>query len=125
MSRPVRFSLAVLAALCLAIAFFRTEISQFLFDPEGLSLAADELCLANMTDIEVIAKISVDKGASSTTLLTAGEMACSQSPVAGNQGVVLVSLIDGEGPYCEQAGTSGKVLKLTAFDPPSNCVWEQ
>ncbi len=78
-----------------------------------------------MTDLEVIAKISVTQGASSTTLLMAGEMACSQSPAAGNEGVILVSLVDGQGPFCERVATTGKVVRLTEFDPPSNCVWER
>ena len=125
MSKTVRYSLVALSALCLAALFYRIEISQFLFDPEGLSLAPDEICLTNMTRGDVIAKISVTDGATSTTFLPHGEKACSAASSSGSAGMVRVSVEDGKPPFCDQDAVSGESLKLTRFLPPSNCSWER
>jgi len=123
MSKVARFSLVCLAALLMTGFVFRAQIWSFLFDPEGLSLAASEFCLSNDGATGLVADLQVEGGARSITWLEPAESACSASPANGLTTVVRVSLVEGEPPFCRYQGKAGQRLKLVSFAPPDQCEW--
>ncbi len=102
---------------------FRDVISRFLFHPEGLSVAAGEICLINQTQDVIVADIAVKGGSRMVALLAAGEASCAQSPGASMKGTIKVSASEGQSPFCETLAETGILVKLTVFAAPDHCVW--
>jgi hypothetical protein len=123
MSKVTRISLTLFAGLVLIVIVFRGQISDFLFNPEGLSTAASEFCLQNKGSTALVADLAVKGGARSTTWLEPGDSACSASPAPGLETIVQVSAVDGKPPYCRYEGKAGQVVTLLEFAPPDNCRW--
>ena len=109
-----------LLVLCLAVTglVFHKQISQFLFEPEGLSMAAAELCVINKTSENLVIDISVEGGARTVTFMVPDEEAGAASPEAGRSGKIRVSLQENQGPFCDLDTTVGETVTLTQFAPP-------
>lgn len=122
--KPAVYIFLVIAGICATVLSFRTQLWQYLFDPEGLSLAPSEFCVTNGTDGDLVLKLSVTNGATSTTYLLSDETACSAAASKDSPAMAEASIEDGQPPYCRSTGRSGETKKLVIFDPPSNCVWE-
>lgn len=119
-SRPV--FLLVTMAVVLG-AFFRQEVSAYLFSPDGLSLAKSEICVINESDQEPIVKIDVVNGATNVVLLFTGETICSPSPDNDSSGYIKVSLEDGAVLFCEIEAASNQKYVLLSYDGKEHCKW--
>lgn len=102
---------------------FWEPISKFLFDPEGLSLAASHVCVINQTGENLVGDISVEGGAKAVTLLLPEEKACAASPEAGRAALIKFSMSENGSPYCEYETKAGQTVILKQFSPPINCRW--
>jgi hypothetical protein len=123
MAKSGKFVL-IIAVILVVIAFaFQRQISQFLFSPEGLSLAASELCFKNQTDQNLVVDISVEGGERMIVLLVPDETGCAASPDNARKGTVKVGLSEKEGPFCLREAVSGDRLKLEMFATDNNCGW--
>ena len=127
-SRPGKkaglFVLGGVVAFMVAAGLFRQPIAQFLFDPEGYSVAASEVCVTNRDEGELVVEITVYGGAKSVTLLARDERGCSAAPKIGLKGLVLVSRKDGVEPFCRVETVAGQNVEIAAFTPANNCGWQ-
>lgn len=123
MSRPARIILLTAVALLFVVLMFGQSINRFLFHPEGYSTAASSMCLTNESGAPVVARIEVDQGASSVTLLAPGEEACSASPEEGRPGRIIVAVSEEAEIRCVLEAKSGEHVSLALFDAPDNCEW--
>lgn len=123
MRRSYKIMLSLVICLAALGLFFQQQIRLFFFHPEGLSMAAAEICLTNQSTTAIVAEIEVDHGAKTITFLTPGENACSASPDPSFSGRVVVSVEEGVPPVCslelEEAGS----VALKKFSAPDNCEW--
>ena len=115
-----------LLVLCLTATglVFHRQISQFLFEPGGLSIAAGELCVINKTSENLVIDISVEGGARTVTFMVPDEEACAASPEAGRSGKIRVSQQENQGPFCDLDTAVGETVTLTEFAPPDKCGWQ-
>ena len=115
-----------LLVLCLTVAglVFHKQISQFLFEPEGLSMAAAELCVINKTSESLVIDISVEGGARTVTFMVPDEESCAASPEAGRGGKIRASKQENQGPFCDVETTVGETVSLVEFAPPDKCEWQ-
>lgn len=115
--------LLLAAVIAIGLIVYQKQISQFFFAPEGLSLAASEICLQNQTEQNLVVDISVQGGERMVVLLVPQEQGCAASPEISRKGLIKVGMNEKEGPFCRLEAVSGQKLKLNRFSVEDNCGW--
>jgi len=124
MSKAGKIFLLLGVLLGVVMLFAWAPLSRFLFHPEGLSLAASQLCLVNKSDGDLVVEIDVSDGAKSITLLGREEKGCSAAPKAGLAGRIVVSEKEGGLPNCVGQFQAGETIEISGFSPNDNCGWK-
>lgn len=123
----LRRKILIICLLLFAVfaTVFRSQLYDFFFSVDGLSIAPSEICLVNQSGSDVIVELDTFVGSKVESFLFVGEKVCAPSPNRQTLGNIDVGLAGEEKFLCslslKQAGT--KILKN--IEPSGQCVWSE
>ncbi len=120
----MRFVWAALAAIVLlAMIALGYGTWRYLFDPQGISLAASETCVVNETARELVLIAHLVPGSKQIALLDTAEQVCAQSPVRDAMGSVQAGEVEDDADGCQLAARAGQVVRLIKWQAGNRCEW--
>ncbi len=97
---------------------------RYLFDPNGINVAAAEICVSNKSGQTLLFVVEAKNGARMLEILETGNKLCSPTPQVGDKGVVGVFVDEDALEGCSRLTRAGKTEILIGYAKFDNCEWQ-
>lgn len=121
--KVLKISILILAVIVVAGIVFRQQLYDFFISPDGLSIAASEICMKNASASELIVEIDTFVGAKVETFLFEQQQVCAPSPNDELVGKILVGKADSMKYSCEKDVKKAGLVTLVDIGPDGRCEW--